>query len=152
MENVHRIYWFIQKFSKENGRDPTTEESISKVELELNVKREKAQELLEVAQRLETLSLDHHSFSASFSASLPSPDERMHTEELREQIEMLLAELSVEEEYILRQRFGIGEVRAHTLKEIGATLDVTHECVRQIESKTLKKLRKKKGTVLQTLL
>lgn len=43
---------------------------------------------------------------------------------------------------MLRKRFGIGELTAHTLEEVGADFDVTRERIRQIEAKALHKLRR----------
>ena len=42
---------------------------------------------------------------------------------------------------MIRLRFGIGCEREHTLEEIGQEFDVTRERIRQIESKTMAKLR-----------
>jgi RNA polymerase primary sigma factor len=59
----------------------------------------------------------------------------------QEAVSRLLKELNPREEQILRMRFGIGYDEESTLEEIGQTLGVTRERIRQIESKALKKLR-----------
>lgn len=56
-------------------------------------------------------------------------------------ISRLLQELTPREEQVLRMRFGLGYDEAATLEEIGQTLGVTRERIRQIESKALKRLR-----------
>jgi len=59
----------------------------------------------------------------------------------KEAISRLLKALNPREEQILRMRFGIGYDEASTLEEIGQTLGVTRERIRQIETKALQKLR-----------
>ncbi len=59
----------------------------------------------------------------------------------REAVSRLLKELNPREEQILRMRFGIGYDEESTLEEIGQTLGVTRERIRQIETKALKKLK-----------
>jgi RNA polymerase primary sigma factor len=56
-------------------------------------------------------------------------------------ISRLLQELNPREEQVLRMRFGLGYDEASTLEEIGQTLGVTRERIRQIEFKALQKLR-----------
>jgi RNA polymerase primary sigma factor len=51
----------------------------------------------------------------------------------------VLAELTPREERILRMRFGIG-MADHTLEQVGKTIGVTRERIRQIEAKALQKL------------
>ena len=70
----------------------------------------------------------------------PPPDEGLLSEDLTVQVERALATLSDRQREILRLRFGIGNGE-HTLEEIGKRFSVTRERVRQIETKTLRKLR-----------
>ncbi|MCP4664684.1 MAG: sigma-70 family RNA polymerase sigma factor [bacterium] len=60
---------------------------------------------------------------------------------MRERTGSMLKILNSREENILRMRFGIGELSEHTLEEVGRTLNVTRERIRQIEAKALRKLR-----------
>ena len=60
--------------------------------------------------------------------------------DLREATNQVLACLTPREERILRMRFGIG-TDSHTLEEIGNQFSVTRERIRQIEAKTLRKLK-----------
>ena len=53
----------------------------------------------------------------------------------------VLNSLSIREEKVLRLRFGIDEVKDHTLEEVRQDFNVTRERIRQIESKALRKLR-----------
>jgi RNA polymerase primary sigma factor len=59
----------------------------------------------------------------------------------QEAVSRLLKELNPREEQILRMRFGIGYDQESTLEEIGETLGVTRERIRQIETNALRKLR-----------
>jgi RNA polymerase primary sigma factor len=59
----------------------------------------------------------------------------------QEAVSRLLQVLNPREEHILRMRFGIGYDDASTLEEIGQTLGVTRERIRQIETNALRKLR-----------
>jgi RNA polymerase primary sigma factor len=52
-----------------------------------------------------------------------------------------LAELSDREQEMLAMRFGLADGRRRTLEDVGAEFGVTRERVRQIEAKTLAKLR-----------
>jgi RNA polymerase nonessential primary-like sigma factor len=58
--------------------------------------------------------------------------------------DFLQKELRQREQQVLRLRFGIGDDVEHTLAEIGQTMTVTRERVRQIEERSLKKLRQSK--------
>jgi RNA polymerase primary sigma factor len=60
---------------------------------------------------------------------------------LQEQLEAVLATLSDREAGVVRLRFGLVDGRPHTLDEIGQVYGVTRERIRQIEAKTMTKLR-----------
>ncbi|MDD2672200.1 MAG: sigma-70 family RNA polymerase sigma factor, partial [Syntrophales bacterium] len=70
-----------------------------------------------------------------------SPADSAGRSRVREQIEAMLETLKPREQEILKLRFGLKDGRTYTLEEIGKTLGVTRERVRQIEAKALKKLR-----------
>ena len=53
----------------------------------------------------------------------------------------MLGELSEREQEIVRMRFGLDGGQAKTLEEVGKEFGVTRERIRQIEAKTLAKLR-----------
>jgi RNA polymerase primary sigma factor len=56
-------------------------------------------------------------------------------------VETTLGELSDREQEIVRMRFGLDDGQPRTLEEVGAFFGVTRERIRQIEAKTLAKLR-----------
>jgi len=58
------------------------------------------------------------------------------------QVDRALGTLSDKERQVVRQRFGIGIEREHTLEEIGERLGLTRERIRQIETAALRKLRR----------
>jgi RNA polymerase primary sigma factor len=60
---------------------------------------------------------------------------------LQEQLESVLDTLSDREAGVVRMRFGLTDGQAKTLDEIGKVYGVTRERIRQIESKTMSKLR-----------
>jgi RNA polymerase primary sigma factor len=60
---------------------------------------------------------------------------------LQDQLERVLDELSPREQRIIQLRFGLSDGHPRTLEEVGREFGVTRERIRQIESKTLAKLR-----------
>lgn len=62
-------------------------------------------------------------------------------EMLREQVQMVLSDLTERERQVLELRFGLVDGRDHTLEEVSNYFNVTRERIRQIESKALRKLR-----------
>ena len=76
------------------------------------------------------------------SDSKPQPDELGELAMLRDDLEATLAALLTERErLVLRMRFGLADGRKHTLRAVGASLSVTRERIRQIETRALEKLR-----------
>ncbi|MFN5194220.1 MAG: RNA polymerase sigma factor, RpoD/SigA family [Cyanobacteriota bacterium] len=70
-----------------------------------------------------------------------NPEQLLAAEQLHNDLEALLAELSSREACVLRQRFGLDDDTPRTLSEIGEQLHLSRERVRQIESRALLKLR-----------
>ena len=60
---------------------------------------------------------------------------------LREQLAEVLHELSEREQKVISLRFGLADGHPRTLEEVGREFGVTRERIRQIEAKTLAKLR-----------
>ena len=60
---------------------------------------------------------------------------------LAQAVEEALGELTEREQEIVRMRFGLDDGQARTLEEVGKEFGVTRERIRQIEAKTLAKLR-----------
>jgi RNA polymerase primary sigma factor len=71
----------------------------------------------------------------------PDPDSLLMDSSLKREIERILGSLKDREAEILKYTFGLNGVPTHTLEEIGKKLEITHERVRQIKERALKKLK-----------
>jgi RNA polymerase primary sigma factor len=124
-------------------RDPTVEEIAEKVQLPI----ERVRELQRISQ--DTMSLeqplgDEEGFSLSDlieDHGAAAPVDEATRMLLNEAVHRALLELSPREQEMIRLRFGLEDGRLRTLEEVGQIFDVTKERVRQIEMKTLSKLR-----------
>jgi len=126
----------------EIGREPTAEELAEKLAMPL----ERVRKVLSIAQ--EPLSLDmpigeeedgRLSDLVEDKKAVTPLDSAIQAN-LRDATTQVLACLTPREERILRMRFGIG-MNSHTLEEVGNQFSVTRERIRQIEAKTLRKLK-----------
>ncbi len=70
----------------------------------------------------------------------PPPYEEVLDSSEREMIQTMLKAMEVREAQVLRMRYGLDDDKPKTLKEIGETLGITRERVRQIEGQALQKL------------
>ena len=70
-----------------------------------------------------------------------APDQIAELNGLEDDIENILKTLNKREEYVIRNRYGIGEYPALSLQEIGDKLNISKERVRQIEQKALTRLQ-----------
>jgi RNA polymerase primary sigma factor len=70
-----------------------------------------------------------------------APSEAAARAMLNQAVGEALAELSEREQRVVRLRFGLDDGQMRTLEEVGQAFGVTRERIRQIESKTLAKLR-----------
>jgi RNA polymerase nonessential primary-like sigma factor len=74
-----------------------------------------------------------------------SPEEFTAQASLRQELEALMADLTPQQQQVIKLRFGLEDGRALTLAKIGDSLNISRERVRQIEREALTKLRKRKG-------
>jgi len=70
-----------------------------------------------------------------------TPDSGIDGDRMRSGVGSLIANLSDREQLILRLRYGLGGEEEHTLEQIGQSLGLSRERVRQLEARALKKLR-----------
>ena len=143
IEAMRQLAQTSRQMLHEIGREPTPEELAEKLAVPL----ERVRKVLDIAK--EPLSLDMP-FGEEEDGRLSDlvEDENAVTPldsaiqaNLREATTQVLACLTPREERILRMRFGIGMDSNHTLKEVGKQFSVTRERIRQIEAKTLRKLK-----------
>lgn len=74
-----------------------------------------------------------------------SPERVAAIKILRDYMKAVVKDLPVREKRILEMRFGLIDGVTHTLEEVGQEYNVTRERIRQIEAKSLERLRQMKG-------
>jgi RNA polymerase primary sigma factor len=140
MNKVMRVQ---RSMLQELGREPTVEEVAAKCELT----PDRVREIQRIAQ--EPVSLDtpvgeeDDSFLGDFveDPTAIAPAMAADRKLLLEDLEEALRELNPREQQVVRLRFGLEDGQIRTLEEVGREFGVTRERIRQIESKTLAKLR-----------
>ncbi|MDT0402884.1 RNA polymerase sigma factor [Streptomyces edwardsiae] len=143
VELINRVVRVQRRMLQERGYEPTPEE----VAAHLDLPPERVGEVLRLAQ--EPVSL-HAPVGEEDDVALgdliedgdaASPVESAAFLLLREHLEAVLSTLGERERKVVQLRYGLVDGRARTLEEIGRIFGVTRERIRQIESKTLNKLR-----------
>ncbi|MEU1347699.1 RNA polymerase sigma factor [Streptomyces sp. NPDC005795] len=143
VELINRVVRVQRRMLQERGYEPTPEE----VAAQLDLTPERVGEVLRLAQ--EPISL-HAPVGEEDDVSLgdliedgdaASPVESAAFLLLREHLEAVLSTLGERERKVVQLRYGLADGRPRTLEEIGRIFGVTRERIRQIESKTLNKLR-----------
>ena len=151
VETINKVLRTSRKLTSELNREPTNEE----IAKELDMEPEKIDYVMRIKQDIASLDAsvgregdDEDSVLGDFveDEERDSPEDSAANQILKEQLSEIIATLTDREQKIIRLRFGIGGGRPHTLEEVGAEFDVTRERIRQIEAKTLSKLRKNKET------
>ncbi|MGW2656660.1 RNA polymerase sigma factor [Streptomyces sp. NPDC001478] len=143
VELINRVVRVQRRMLQERGYEPTAEE----VAAQLDLTPERVGEVLRLAQ--EPISL-HAPVGEEDDVSLgdliedgdaASPVESAAFLLLREHLEAVLSTLNERERKVVQLRYGLADGRPRTLEEIGRIFGVTRERIRQIESKTLSRLR-----------
>jgi RNA polymerase primary sigma factor len=143
VELINRVVRAQRTLIQEYGHEPGREE----VAARLGLTPERVGEVLRLAQ--EPISL-HAPVGEEDDVALgdliedgdaPSPVESAAFLLLREHLEAVLSTLGERERRVVQLRYGLADGRPRTLEEIGKLFGVTRERIRQIECKTLGKLR-----------
>ncbi|WP_219636264.1 RNA polymerase sigma factor [Streptomyces sp. AJS327] len=143
VELINRVVRVQRRLLQERGSEPTAEE----VAVQLDLSEERVSEVLRLAQEPVSLSApvgeeeDVHLGDLIEDGDAPSPVESAAFLLLREHLEAVLSTLGERERRVVQLRYGLADGRPRTLEEIGRLFGVTRERIRQIESKTLNKLR-----------
>ena len=143
VEVINKLGRIQRELLQDLGREPTPEELAK----EMDISAEKVLEIQQYAR--EPISLDQtigdegDSQLGDFiedSEAVVAVDAVSFTL-LQDQLQSVLATLSEREAGVVRLRFGLTDGQPRTLDEIGQVYGVTRERIRQIESKTMSKLR-----------
>jgi RNA polymerase primary sigma factor len=144
VETISKYTQVKRQLLQNLGREPLPEE----IAAEMGIDIDKVRHIIKISQ--ETVSLeapvggdeedstlgefieDEKTILPSFSAA-----RRL----LKEQLGEILVDLSPREQRILKMRFGLDDGITHTLEEVGNEFGVTRERIRQIEAKSLDKIR-----------
>ena len=144
VETINKVVWAQRQLLQELGREPTIEEVSQRVEFPID----RIREILRINQ--DTVSLeqpvgDEDDFNLSDlieDRGAVVPDDAATRSLLDVAVREALGHLSEREQDVVRLRFGLDDGKIRTLEEVGREFGVTRERVRQIESKTLAKLRR----------
>jgi len=142
VETINKLARVQRQLHQELGREATVEELAA----ELGVEPERVAEIQRIAQEPVSLQSpigEEESDLGDFieDADAVVPIEAAAFIMLQDQLDRVLCELSEREQRIIQLRFGLSDGHPRTLEEVGKEFGVTRERIRQIESKTLAKLR-----------
>jgi len=143
VETINKLLRVQRQMLQDLGREPTPEE----LGAEMEMPPERVREIQKLAQEpvsLETLIGEEEDsnlgdFIEDSDAIVPIDAASFIL--LQEQLDAILHTLSEREKKVIQLRFGLTDGHARTLEEVGREFGVTRERIRQIESKTLSKLR-----------
>jgi RNA polymerase primary sigma factor len=143
VESINKVHRIQRQMMQELEREPTVEELASKVDMT----PDRVREIMRISQ--DPLSLDSPVGETDDSqlsdfiedTQADAPAEMAARNMLGKAVVEALSELSDREKEVVRLRFGLDDGQARTLEEVGKEFGVTRERIRQIEAKTLAKLR-----------
>ena len=143
VESINKVHRVQRQMLQDLEREPTVDELAK----EADMTPYRVREIMRIAQ--DPLSLDSPVGEADDSnlsdfiedQQAEQPDEKAARQMLNTAVKEALSELNEREQQVVRLRFGLEDGQARTLEEVGRTFGVTRERIRQIESKTLAKLR-----------
>jgi RNA polymerase primary sigma factor len=142
VETINKLARVQRQLHQELGREATHEE----IAAEMGIEPERVAEIRRIAQEPVSLQSpigEEESDLGDFieDADAVVPIEAAAFIMLQDQLDRVLCDLSDREQRIIQLRFGLTDGHPRTLEEVGREFGVTRERIRQIESKTLTKLR-----------
>ena len=143
VESINKVHRIQRQMLMELEREPTVEELAERADLT----PERVREIQQIS--MDPLSLDspvgeeEDSNLADFikDNNVDMPADAAARMLLNQAVIEALSELNEREQQVMRLRFGLEDGQARTLEQVGQEFGVTRERIRQIESKTLAKLR-----------
>ncbi len=148
-DQLNRMRRFQLQLTQELGRDP----SIAELAIGMETTPDKVEDLMEISRRPVSLEApideDGDSTFGDFveDVNSPAPADEVASLLLHEQLDEALDRLPPREAQILRLRYGLEDGRVYTLEEVGQTIGVTRERVRQLEAQALNRLRQSSARV-----
>lgn len=148
VETINKFQQIQRSLIQELGREPLAEE----IAVEMGEELTKVRYIMKISQ--DTISLETSIGDEGDNSTLEdfiediknvTPDRAAALQLLRDYVKQIVSQLSPREQKILEMRFGLLDGVAHTLEEVGREFEVTRERIRQIEAKSLEKIRKLKG-------
>ena len=144
IETISKYTQVRRNLLQQLGREPLAEEVAAEMGLEVD----KVRHIERISQATVSLETpvgedDEDSILAEFveDEKVPPPTVEAARRLLRERLKEILVDLSPREQKILAMRFGLDDGVTHTLEEVGVEFGVTRERIRQIEAKSLEKIR-----------
>ncbi len=142
VETINKMARIQRQLHQDLGREPSPVE----VAAEMGISADRVAEIQRIAQEPVSLQApigEEDSDLGDFieDADAVVPMEAAAFVMLQDQLEQVLDTLSPREQRIIQLRFGLIDGHPRTLEEVGRDFGVTRERIRQIESKTLVKLR-----------
>ena len=143
VETINKLVRIQRQLLQDLGREPAPEE----IGKQMGIPAEKVREILKVSQEPVSLETpigeeeDSHLGDFIEDSDAVVPVDAASFILLQEQLEAVLHTLSEREKKVIQLRFGLLDGHPRTLEEVGREFGVTRERIRQIESKTLSKLR-----------
>jgi RNA polymerase primary sigma factor len=143
VETINKLIRIQRQLLQDLGREPSPEE----IAKEMDLTPDKVREILKVSQEPVSLETpigeeeDSHLGDFIEDSDAVVPVDAASFILLQEQLDSVLHTLSDREKKVIQLRFGLTDGHPRTLEEVGREFGVTRERIRQIESKTLSKLR-----------
>jgi RNA polymerase primary sigma factor len=142
VETINKLVRVQRQLHQDLGREPAPDE----IGAEMGLSPERVVEIQRVAQEPVSLQSPIGEEDSDLGDFIEDADAVVPIEAaafilLQDQLDGILGSLSDREQRIIQLRFGLTDGHPRTLEEVGREFGVTRERIRQIESKTLAKLR-----------